>query len=297
MPEIDQSFLQSLEQQLQGRKKEVRGKKLLLTTFVSLGIFVVLAVGGVYGYRMLTVHRELPPELPPPSPVASLPLSQAAKDTGKEYYLEHTEIQSALAEYARQLIRGELDLRAIGPLFQPIADFSWEKWYYDTVPVREGFKTLKDPQPTPHVFTEDRPIITYTIQPGDVWGAWGVGIKYAAALGVDIKSPANQELASLVAAYVWLQSERRIIYEKSNYFDDKGNFHPQKYKKNINLLRAGDVIRFPHLSEQSLRELAQRPQPYLEGTVPSPSAPTSPPAAAPPPTPTAQAESPAASAD
>jgi hypothetical protein len=150
-----------------------------------------------------------------------------------------------------------------------VENFTWEKWYYDTIPVREGFKTLKEPQPMAHSYTEEHPLITYIITDDDKYGAWGVGIKYAAALGIDITNPADKELASLVAAYVWLQSQNRMLYEKKNYFDEKGTYDPKRTKMNINLLRPGDEIRFPHLSQEALRELGQNPQKYLEGTAPS----------------------------
>jgi hypothetical protein len=150
-----------------------------------------------------------------------------------------------------------------------VENFTWEKWYYDTMPVREGFSTLKNPEPTAHTYTEEHPVITYTMTDDDTYGPWGVGIKYAAALGIDITNPADREICSLVAAYVWLQSQNRMLYEKGNYFDEKGKFDPKRARININLLRPGEQIRFPHLSPEALKELAQSPQKYLEGTAPS----------------------------
>ncbi|HEV8374623.1 MAG TPA: hypothetical protein VGR38_00140, partial [Candidatus Polarisedimenticolia bacterium] len=182
---------------------------------------------------------------------------------------EHVEIQSALADYARRILKGQLDIRTLGPLFQPVAGYTWDKWYYDTIPVKEGFKTHKNPEPTAHPFTEDHAMITYTMTEDDKWGAWGVGIKYASALGVDITNPKDKEIASLVAAYVWLQSESRLLYDKGNYFDAKGTFNPKQPKKDINRVKVGDQILFPHLNEIMLKELVQSPQKYLEGTAPS----------------------------
>ena len=185
------------------------------------------------------------------------------------YDEEHLEIQGARADYARRILKGQLDVVSLGPSFQPVENFVWEKWYYDTVAVNESFKTHKDPQPTAHPYTEEHPLITYAITGDDEYGAWGVGIKYAAALGIDITNPADKEIASLIAAYVWLQSQNRMLYEKENYFDEKGNYDPKRPKMNINLLRPGDEIRFPHLTQEALRELGQSPQKYLEGTAPS----------------------------
>jgi len=282
MSEVDNHFMESLERELASQKKEVQWHHRILVFVLP----IVLVAGIGYLVWFLTVDpnagRQLPPELPPPSPQSSLPVSEKAKETGKAYYEEHQEIQSALADYARRILKGDLDVRTLGPSFQPVADFSWDKWYYDTVPVKEGFKTLKAPEPTAHPYTEDHALITYTITPDDKYGAWGVGIKYAAALGVDITNPKDKEIASLVAAYVWLQSESRILYEKGNYYDDKGNYNPKMKKKDINWLKAGDEIRFPHLTDQALKELVQAPQKYLEGTAPS-VAPI--PQAAPPPSP------------
>jgi hypothetical protein len=281
MSGLDEHFMESLQRELGDQKREVQWHHRILMVMIP----AVLLVGGAYGAWALlydpNAGRQLPPELPPPSPQASLPVSEKAKQTGKSYYEEHTEIQSALADYARRITKQALDVQALGQQFQPVANFTWDKWYFDTVPVREGFKTLKDPKPTAHSYTEDHALITYTITDDDKWGAWGVGIKYAEALGVDITNPSNKEIASLVAAYVWLQSENRLLYEKTNYFDDKDNYDPKKYQKNINWLRAGDIIRFPHLTDQALKELAQAPQKYLEGNAPS-IAPVPQPAAQPP---------------
>jgi len=265
MPEIDEGFLESLERDLGERKKSAQVRKRLLVAGV---VSVVLAVVGAgVGFLILGSKetRTLPPPPPPPSPQPTLPVSEKAKETGKGYYIEHTEIQSALAEYARQILRGELKIESLGSIFQPVSEMSWDKWYFDTVAVREGFKTRKQPQPAAHPFTEEH-LITYTVQPDDRWGAWGVGVKYAAALGIDITNPADKETASLVAAYVWLQSENRLLYDKSNYFDDKGEFDPKRPKKDINLLHAGDEIRFTHLSPEALKELAQRPEKFLQAT-------------------------------
>jgi hypothetical protein len=269
MGEIDKHFMESLERELGDQKREGQWHKKVAWVVV----IAALVGGGAFGAWTLlkdpNAGRALPPELPPPSAQAAVSMSHKAKETGKTYYEEHEEIQSALADYARRIATKTLDLAALGPSFQPVSNFSWEKWYYDTVPVKEGFKTHKDAQPTPHHYTEDHAIITYTITDDDKWGAWGVGIKYAAALGIDITNPQNKEIASLIAAYVWLQSDSRLLYEKDNYFDEQGNFDPKKYKKDINLLRAGDEIRWPHLSEAAVRELGQAPQKYLEGTAPS----------------------------
>ena len=300
MPEIDQSFLESLEREQEQRRRAAKTRKRLLALVATLAVLAVIGMGAFYLYEQSQETRALPPPPPPPSPQPTLPVSEKAKETGKGYYIDHPEIQSALAEYARQILKGDLHLQDLGPLFQPVANVTWEKWYYDTVPLREGFKTHKNPEPAPHPYSEPHAVITYTIQPDDKWGAWGVGIKYAAALGVDITNPADQEIASLVAAYVWLQSENRILYDKSNYFDEKGTFDPKRPKKNINLLRAGDAIRFSHLSPEMLKELAQSPQKYLEGTAPTllaPGQPTvpvapAPPAETPPPAPPPPAEPP-----
>jgi len=269
MPEIDEGFLESLQRDLEQRKKPVQAQKRFLTLAVVVGF--LLAAGAFTWYLLSDTNkgRVLPPELPPPSPQASLPVSEKAKETGKSYYEEHTEIQGALAEYARRILKGQLDVASLGPSFQPVEGYSWEKWYYDTVAVREGFKTLKEPEPTPHRFTEEHPIITYTITDDDKYGAWGVGIKYGAALGVDLTNPADKEIASLVAAYVWLQSQNRLLYEKANYFDAEGKYDPKRPRKDINLLHPGDQIKFPHLTPEALKELAQNPQKYLEGTAPS----------------------------
>lgn len=276
MPEIDKSFLESIEREQESRKKSVRARKRLVVGGVILGVLILAGLGAAYLIEQATETRELPPPPPPVSPQPTIAVSQQAKETGKNYYLEHTEIRSALAEYARQVLKGDLRIESLGGVFQPVAEVSWDKWYYDTVPVREGFKTHKDPQPTAHPFVEDH-LITYTIQPDDRWGAWGVGIKYAAALGIDITNPADQEVASLVAAYVWLQSENRLLYDKRNYFDEKGNFDPKGRKLDINFLRAGETIMFTHLSPEALKELAQSPAKYLEGKAPSLQPPPQPP--------------------
>ena len=269
MVEVDRDFLETIQRELNQQKKPGRVRKRLLMSVVVVGILAVVSILGWYAFMAGDVKSPLPPDLPPPSPQSTLPVSQKAKETGKNYYQEHTEIQGALADYARRILKGDLDVVSLGPSFQPVENFTWEKWYYDTVPLREGFKTHKDPQPTAHSYTEQHPLITYAITNDDEYGAWGVGIKYAAALGVDITNPADKEIASLVAAYVWLQSQNRMLYEKENYFDEKGNYDPKRPKMNINLLRPGDEIRFPHLSQEALRELGQNPQKYLEGTAPS----------------------------
>jgi hypothetical protein len=269
MGEIDKHFMESLERELDDQRRDVQWHHRILM-FLIPGLILGSILYGVWFFvRDPNAGRQLPPELPPPSPQASLPVSEKAKETGKSYYEQHVEIQSALADYARRILKGELDVRSLGPAFQPVADFTWDKWYFDTIPVKEGFSTLKNPQPTAHPYTEDHALITYTITADDKYGAWGVGIKYAAALGVDITNPMDKEIASLVAAYVWLQSESRILYEKGNYFDDKGNYDPKHPKKDIHWLKAGDEIRFPHLTDQALKELVQSPQKYLEGTAPS----------------------------
>lgn len=269
MVEVDRDFLETIQRELNQQKKPGRVRKRLLMSVVVVGILAAVSILGWYAFMAGDVKSPLPPDLPPPSPQSTLPVSQKAKETGKNYYQEHTEIQGALADYARRILKGDLDVVSLGPSFQPVENFTWEKWYYDTVPLREGFKTHKDPQPTAHSYTEQHPLITYAITNDDEYGAWGVGIKYAAALGVDITNPADKEIASLVAAYVWLQSQNRMLYEKENYFDEKGNYDPKRPKMNINLLRPGDEIRFPHLSQEALRELGQNPQKYLEGTAPS----------------------------
>src|SRR5437867_1394191 len=203
MGEIDKHFMESLERELDEQKREGQWHK---RAFAIVAILVV--VGGA-AYAVLTLTRDtnagrsLPAELPPPTQQASLPVSEKAKETGKSYYEQHQEIQSALAVYARRVLKGQLDIRSLGPQFQPVANYTWDKWYYDTVPVKEGFKTLKDPQPTAHSFPEDHAMITYTITDDDKYGAWGVGTKYAAAMGVDITNPADKELASLVATDGW----------------------------------------------------------------------------------------------
>jgi len=282
MSDIDQSFLESLEREHESRKKPVRTRKRLVVAGAILGVLALVGLGAGYLIQQANETRVLPPPPPPVSPQPTIAVSQQAKETGKNYYLEHTEIQSALAEYARQILKGELRVESLGGVFRPVAEVSWDKWYYDTVPVREGFTTHKDPQPTPHPFVEDH-LITYTIQPDDRWGAWGVGIKYAAALGIDITNPADQAIASLVAAYVWLQAENRLLYDKRNYFDEKGNFDPKRPKLDINFLRKGDPIMFTHLSPEALKELAQSPAKYLEGKAPSLQPPQQPPPAAAPP--------------
>jgi hypothetical protein len=269
MPEIDEGFLESLQRDLEQQRKPVKARKRALTVALVAGILAVAGAAAWYFISAGNEERVLPPELPPPSPQPTLPVSEKAKETGKSYYEEHTEIQGALADYARRILKGQLDVTSLGPFFQPVNGFAWEKWYYDTVAVREGFKTLKEPQPTPHPYTEEHPIITYTITDDDKYGAWGVGIKYAAALGIDITNPADKEIASLVAAYVWLQSQNRLLYEKSNYFDEEGKYDPKRPRKDINLLHPGDQIKFPHLSPDAMKELAQNPQKYLEGTAPS----------------------------
>lgn len=269
MVEVDRDFLETIQRELNQQKKPGRVRKRLLMSVVVVGILAAVSILGWYAFMAGDVKSPLPPDLPPPSPQSTLPVSQKAKETGKNYYQEHTEIQGALADYARRILKGDLDVVSLGPSFQPVENFTWEKWYYDTVPLREGFKTHKDPQPTAHSYTELHPLITYAITGDDEYGAWGVGIKYAAALGVDITNPADKEIASLVAAYVWLQSQNRMLYEKENYFDEKGNYDPKRPKMNINFLRPGDEIRFPHLSQEALRELGQNPQKYLEGTAPS----------------------------
>lgn len=269
MADIDKSFLESIERELAQKTRPVKRRKMLLKTSVVVAILVVAVVAVLFMVSTSEVEKPLPPELPALSPQSTLPVSQKAKETGKNYYEEHTEIQGALADYARRIVKGQLDVASLGPAFQPVENFTWEKWYYDTVSVREGFKTLKDPQPTAHPYTEEHPLITYTITEDDTYGAWGVGIKYAAALGIDITNPADRELCSLVAAYVWLQSQNRMLYEKGNYFDEKGTYDPKRAKLNINLVRPGDQIRFPHLPQEAIRELAQNPQKYLEGTAPS----------------------------
>lgn len=266
MPEIDDNFLASLERQHATEKKRGQVRKRILVTVSVLGLLALAGGGAYYLVQESQETRALPAELPPPSPQPTLPVSEQAKETGKGYYLAHPEIQSALAEYARQLLKGEMELQQLGPLFQPIQEVSWDKWYYDTVPVEGGFKTLKESKPSPHPFVEHH-LITYTIQPDDRWGAWGVGIKYAAALGVDITNPADKEIASLVAAYVWLQAENRLLYDKTNYFDKAGEFDPKRPRRDINRLHAGDEIRFPHLSPEALKEIVQRPAKYLEATV------------------------------
>ena len=278
MPEIDEGFLESLEREQESRKKTARTRKRLIVGVAILGVLVLAGLGAGYLIEQSRETRVLPPPPPPVSPQPTIAVSQQAKETGKNYYIEHTEIQSALAEYARQILKGDLRVESLGGVFQPVSEVSWDKWYYDTVPVREGFKTHKDPQPTAHPFVEEH-LITYTIQPDDRWGAWGVGIKYAAALGVDITNPADQEVASLVAAYVWLQAENRLLYDKRNYFDEKGNFDLKRLKLDINFLRAGDPIMFTHLSPEALKELAQSPAKYLEGKAPSLQPPQQPPTA------------------
>ncbi|HEV8376693.1 MAG TPA: hypothetical protein VGR38_10745, partial [Candidatus Polarisedimenticolia bacterium] len=86
MGEIDKHFMESLERELVGQKRETLWHKRLLL------IVVVLAVvgAGAYGFMILVRDpnkgRQLPPELPPPSPQASLPVSEKAKETGKTYY-------------------------------------------------------------------------------------------------------------------------------------------------------------------------------------------------------------------
>ena len=292
MGEIDKHFMESLERELGDQKRDVQWHRRILAFLIPAIIVGGIAYGAWVLVRDPNVGRQLPPDLPPPSPQATLPVSEKAKETGQSYYEAHTEIQSALADYARRILKGELDIRTLGPQFQPVGNFTWDKWYYDTMPVKEGFSTLKGTMPTAHPYTEDHPLITYTITADDKYGAWGVGIKYCAALGVDITNPMDKEIASLVAAYVWLQSESRILYEKGNYFDDKGNYDPKRPRKNINWLHPGDEIRFPHLSDQALKELVQAPQKYLEGTAPSvapvpPGAPTPQPQAPIPPAPKA----------
>ena len=183
MADVDKSFLESIERELAQKTQPVRRRKVLLQSSVVVAILVAAVLVVWYMVSASDVERPLPPELPPPSPQPTLPVSQKAKETGKNYYEEHTEIQGALADYARRVVKGQLDVVSLGPSFQPVENFTWEKWYYDTVAVREGFKTLKDPQPTAHPYTEDHPIITYTITADETYGAWGVGIKYAAALG------------------------------------------------------------------------------------------------------------------
>ena len=269
MAEVDKNFLESIQRDLEKQRKPAKTRKRLLVSVVVVGIVAAVAILAWSLYMAANQTAPLPPELPPPSPQATLPVSQKAKETGKNYYEEHLEIQGALADYARRILKGKLDIASIGPSFQPVENFTWEKWYYDTVPVREGFTTHKEPQPIAHSYTEEHPLITYTITDDDTYGAWGVGIKYAAALGIDITNPADKEIASLVAAYVWLQSQDRMLYEKKNYFDDKGSYDPKRPKMNINFLRPGDEIRFPHLTQEALRELGQNPQKYLEGTAPS----------------------------
>jgi len=269
MAEVDKNFLETIQRELEQERKPRKIRKRLLMSVVVVGILAAVSLFAWYMIMASNVKSPLPPELPPPSPQSTLPVSQKAKETGKNYYEEHTEIQGALADYARRILKGQLDVVSLGPSFQPVENFTWEKWYYDTVPVREGFKTHKDPQPTAHSYTEDHPLITYAVTDDDKYGAWGVGIKYAAALGIDITNPADKEIASLIAAYIWLQSQNRMLYEKENYFDDKGNYDPKRTRMNINLLHPGDEIRFPHLSQEALRELGQNPQKYLEGTAPS----------------------------
>jgi len=269
MAEVDKSFLETIQRDLDQQRKPGKTRKRLLMSVVVVGILAAIGLFTWYMFMAGDVKTALPPELPPPSPQSTLPVSQKAKETGKNYYQEHPEIQGALADYARRVLKGQLDVVSLGPSFQPVEAFTWEKWYYDTVPLREGFKTHKEPQPIAHSYTEEHPLITYTITDDEKYGAWGVGIKYAAALGIDITNPADKEIASLVAAYVWLQSQNRMLYEKENYFDEKGNYDPKRPKMNINFLRPGDEIRFPHLSQEALRELGQNPQKYLEGTAPS----------------------------
>jgi hypothetical protein len=270
MPEdVDRSYLESLQRDLEQQRKPAQRRKRLVATLVTIGCLVAVSLLAWYMFSAESVERPLPPELPRPSPQPTLPVSEKAKETGKNYYLEHPEIQGALADYARRVLKGKLDVTTLGPAFQPVENFTWQKWYYDTVPVREGFKTLKDPQPTEHPYTEPHPIITYTITDDDTYGAWGVGIKYAAALGIDITNPADRETCSLIAAYVWLQSQNRMLYEKGNYFDEKGNFDPKRPRMNINSLHIGEQIRFPHLTPEALKELGQNPEKYLEGTAPS----------------------------
>ena len=281
MPNLDSGFMQTLEKGVEQRHRTERQRRILIGFAIVIGFVALGGIGLWWVLRDPNAGRTLPPELPPPSTVAQLPVSKKAEKEAKTYWEAHPEIRSALAEIARQISRGEIHLEVIGPQFQPVANFTWEKWYYDTVPVREGFKTHKEPQPTPHPFTEERSMITYTILPEDRWGAWGVGIKYAAALGVDLNNEANQNIGSLVAAYVWLQAQNRMIYAKSNYFDDKGNYDPKRPRQDINVLHPGDQILFPHLGEEGLRELLQNPVKYLEGgTMPpaSDSPPTAPPA-------------------
>jgi hypothetical protein len=269
MGEIDKHFMESLEREMDDDRRGSRSRGRFL--FLCL---VLIAVGlGIYVFMILVedphAGQQLPPDLPPPTPQASLPVSEKAKETGKSYYEEHVEIQSALADYARRILKGQLDIRTLGPLFQPVASYTWDKWYYDTVPVKEGFKTHKNLEPSAHPYTEDHAMITYTITDDDKYGAWGVGIKYAAALGVDITNPKDKEIASLVAAYVWLQSDSRLLYDKGNYFDAKGVFNPKQPKRDINRVNRGDQLLFPHLNETMLHELVQSPQKYLEGTAPS----------------------------
>ncbi len=269
MADIDKDFLNSLQRQLEQRQKPIKRKRRVIASLVVIGGLAVVAIAIFVALEASNVKAPLPPELPPPSPQPTLPVSQKAKETGKNYYEEHPEIQGALADYARRVLKGKLDVQSLGPSFQPVENLTWDKWYYDTVPVREGFKTLKQAEPTAHPYTEEHPIITYTITDDDKYGAWGVGIKYAAALGIDITNPADRELCSLIAAYVWLQSQNRMLYEKGNYFDEKGKFDPNRPKMSINVLHPGDQIRFPHLSPEALKELGQSPQKYLEGTAPS----------------------------
>jgi hypothetical protein len=269
MPEIDQEFLKSIQGDLEKQRKPVRHRRHVIQAAVVLGVLVAASLAVWYAVSESKVERTLPPELPPLSPQPTLPVSEKAKETGKNYYEEHPEIQGALADYARRILKGKLDVNSLGASFQPVENFTWDKWYFDTVPLKEGFKTHKNPEPTAHSYTEEHPLITYTITPDDTYGAWGVGIKYSAALGIDLTNPADREICSLIAAYVWLQSQNRMLYEKGNYFDEKGSFDPKRSRMNINFLRPGDVIRFPHLSQEALREIVQSPQKYLEGTAPS----------------------------
>jgi hypothetical protein len=269
MPEVDSDFLSSIQRELDQQKKPIQRRKRLMVSAAVVGALAAVALFVWYAIASQNVVRPLPPELPPLSPQPTLPVSEKAKETGKNYYEEHPEIQGALADYARRILKGKLDVNSLGPAFQPVENFSWDKWYYDTVPLKEGFKTHKQAEPTAHSYVEEHPLITYTITPDDEYGAWGVGIKYSAALGIDVTNPADREICSLIAAYVWLQSQNRMLYEKSNYFDDKGTFDPKRPRMNINLLHPGDVLRFPHLTPDALKEIVQSPQKYLEGTAPS----------------------------
>src|SRR4030095_1084059 len=89
MGEIDKHFMESLEREMDDDRRGARFRQRFL-----LLVLVLIGVGaGVYLFTVLVqdphAGMQLPPELPPPSPQASLPVSQKAKETGKSYYEEH----------------------------------------------------------------------------------------------------------------------------------------------------------------------------------------------------------------